>query len=90
MSVELFRVVGLRLFGLCLFGSWLFELCVFVSSELFGLRVFKLCVGLGCASCFVRAWFSHFCFAFVGFVADLGAGVGGLTRCALCLVWAPT
>ena len=69
VSVELFRVVGLRLFGLCLFGSWLFELCVFVSSELFGLRVFKFCVGLGCASCFVRAWFSHFCFAFVGFVA---------------------
>ena len=27
---ESFRVVGLRLFELCVFDSWLFELCLFV------------------------------------------------------------
>ena len=43
---------------------WLFELCLFESFELFGLCAFKLCVGLGCASCFVRAWVSCFGFAF--------------------------
>ena len=37
---------------LCLFEPWCFELCLFELFELFGLCVFKFCVGSGCASCF--------------------------------------
>ena len=70
----MFELIGL-------FGF--FELCLFESFELFGLCVFKLCVGLGCASCFVCTWVSCFGFAFARFAADLGAGVSESTRCAL-------
>ena len=47
-----------------LFG--LFELCLFESFGLFGFCAFKLCVGLGCASCFVCAWVSWLGFTFAG------------------------
>ena len=59
----LFESLELCLFELIgLFG--LFVLCVFELFELFGLCAFKLCVGLGCVSCFVCARVSCFCFAF--------------------------